>query len=481
MSSSESDLSVEENDQEPQPLQKLQLLQDDDENDSEQNAESQGLIPRYDMEAKSRKVEQKEEQDVQESKLELSHLQQQDELLEFHFPDSHTLQKEEELGVDMAIVWARIQDVIRILNNLRLLKDPSRSRAEYVELLKHDLMYYYGYGELMLQSFFNMFSVEEMLQLLEANEKNRPITIRTNTLKSRRKELQDVLAERGVQLEAVPWSEEGLQVFTSRIPIGATPEYLAGHYMIQSASSLTAVMALDPKPGERILDMCAAPGGKTTHIAAKMKNQGVLVANDINAERIAALTANLHRLGVKNCIWTNIDGKKYKTYMAGFDRILLDAPCTGSGIISRDPQIKIKKTKEDLRLLCKDQKELILSAIDSCADEGIIVYSTCSILVEENEDIIEYALSRRPVKLVATGLSDFGVQGFTKYLRRRYNASMVLTKRFYPHVYNMDGFFVAKLRKYKKQTNEETNKKTKKRTRTSQNDPKNLKNKKRKE
>ena len=122
--------------------------------------------------------------------------------------------------------------------------------------------------------------------------------------------------------------------------MGATTEYLAGLYMLQSAASMLPVMALAPQPGNYVLDMAAAPGGKTTHIAQIMKNTGLIVANDLKKERLVGLHFNCQRLGVKNVIVTNYDGRKFPKSLKNFDRILLDAPCTGLGVISRDKTIK---------------------------------------------------------------------------------------------------------------------------------------------
>lgn len=139
-----------------------------------------------------------------------------------------------------------------------------------------------------------------------------------------------------------------LKIIDSKVPIGATPEYLAGHYMLQSASSLLPVMALNPQPNDKVLDLCASPGGKTSYIAQIMKNQGVLFANDINPKRMFSLTGNIMRLGVDNVIVTNMDGRKYPTMATGFNRILLDAPCSGMGVISRDPTIKGQRTYQEI-------------------------------------------------------------------------------------------------------------------------------------
>ena len=183
-----------------------------------------------------------------------------------------------------------------------------------------------------------------MLEFFEACEVNRPITIRTNTLKTRRRDLAQALINRGVNLDPIgEWSKVGLVVFESQVPIGATPEYLAGHYMLQGASSMLPVMALAPQENEKILDMCAAPGGKTSYIAALMRNTGCLVANDVNRERLSSVVGNLHRLGISNTIVCNLDGRKIGENIKDFDRVLLDAPCSGTGVISKDQAVKTSK------------------------------------------------------------------------------------------------------------------------------------------
>ncbi|XP_024225492.1 probable 28S rRNA (cytosine(4447)-C(5))-methyltransferase isoform X2 [Bombus impatiens] len=393
---------------------------------------------------KKLKKKQEEEQKLAEEEMHDMALQQ----CVFTFPT-----KEELADVtNLKDVQQRIKDVVMILSDFKRLRDINRSRTEYMDLLRSDLCTYYSYNNFLMEKLIQIFPLDELLEFLEASEVQRPMTIRTNILKTRRRDLAEALINRGVNLDPIgKWTKVGLVIYSSQVPMGATPEYLAGHYILQGASSFLPVMALDPKENERVLDMCAAPGGKSSHIAALMKNTGVLFSNDANEERIKAVVGNFHRLGITNSIVCTYDGRKLPTVIKGFDRVLLDAPCTGTGVVSKDPSVKTNKDEVDIQRCCTLQKELLLAAID-CANArsesgGIIVYSTCSILPEENEWVIDFALKKRDVKLIPTGL-EFGAEGFTSYRQYRFHPSLKLTKRFYPHVHNMDGFFVAKLKKF---------------------------------
>ncbi|CAK9803330.1 Probable 28S rRNA (cytosine-C(5))-methyltransferase [Anthophora quadrimaculata] len=411
-------------------------LEDTDDNNDE-------LLPIEKANIRLKKKQEKERKLAEEEMTDMT-LQQ----CVFTFPT------EEELAADTNLkdIQQRIKDVVMVLSDFKRLRDTNRSRSEYMDLLRQDLCTYYSYNTFLMEKLMQIFPLDELLEFLEASEVQRPMTIRTNTLKTRRRDLAEALINRGVNLDPVgKWTKIGLVVYSSQVPMGATPEYLAGHYILQGASSFLPVMALDPKENERILDMCAAPGGKSSHIAALMKNTGVLFSNDVNEERIKAVVGNFHRLGIVNSVICTYDGRKIPSVIKGFDRVLLDAPCTGTGVVSKDPSVKTNKDEIDIQRCCTLQRELLLAAID-CANArsesgGIIVYSTCSILPEENEWVIDYALKKRDVKLVPIGL-EFGAEGFTSYRQYRFHPSLKLTKRFYPHVHNMDGFFVAKLKKF---------------------------------
>lgn len=357
--------------------------------------------------------------------------------------------------MDLSALKQEIQDDAGLLSNWRKaqLLGEKRSREEVFKNLVSNCSTYFGYSEELAEYFLQMFSPETAVKFFEANEQQRPLTLRTNTLKARRSSLMQALTQRKVQVDPIgSWTKVGLKVYQSQVPVGATPEYLGGHYMIQSASSFIPVMALAPQQDEVVLDMAAAPGGKTTYIGQLMRNSGTLFANDLRKDRCKALVANVHRLGLTNVVVTNLDGKKLSKMLPRLDRVLLDAPCTGSGIIARDPSVKVKRGQKDFEGHSRLQKELLTAAIDmvdaGSKTGGYIVYSTCSVAVEENEAVVDHALKTRNVELVSfTSAVNFGVEGLSKYRERRFHPSLNLSRRYYPHVHNMDGFFVAKLKK----------------------------------
>lgn len=427
--------------------------EDEDESDAEEKltaANIAGLTRKLDEQIAQEAEDA--EAELQEAALQTNIAGERPHILDDSDSEEGGIKSNALLTPDLQLLRTRINDTVRVLDDFSNLAEEGRSRAEYTAQLLKDICAYYNYSPYLAEKLFNLFPPKEAFAFFEANETPRPVVLRTNTLRTHRRDLAQALINRGVTLEPVgKWSKIGLQVFESAVPLGATPEYLAGHYILQAASSFLPVMALAPQEHERVLDMASAPGGKTTHIAALMKNTGCIFANDSDKQRAKGLIGNIHRLGAKNTIVCNYDAREFPKVIGGFDRVLLDAPCSGTGVIAKDPSVKTNKTEKDFLMLPHLQKQLLLAAIDSVDHAsktgGYIVYSTCSVTVEENEGVVQYALSKRPnVKLVETGLT-FGKEGFTSYMGKSFNKSMKMTRRYYPHAYNVDGFFVSKFKK----------------------------------
>ncbi|KAL0210642.1 hypothetical protein RCL1_005078 [Eukaryota sp. TZLM3-RCL] len=417
--------------------------QDDEEvpmiDDFEGVSDSSDVSDTEEFETKAKKFASKVKKVVKEAKEELA--ESNNGLIEIEFPET-----EEAAFIDRSTVNERIQSILKILANFSQRRDPQISRSQYLARLTLDLGFFYDYLPSIITKLMRLFGVHELVQYLEHSSAPRPLVIRTNTLKTRRKDLAKSLISRGVNLEPIEWSKVGLIVFDSQVPVGATPEYLSGQYMIQSASSLLPVMALDPKPHETILDMCSAPGGKTTHIAQILRGTGMVVANDVNEARTAGLIANIHRLGVHNSVVVNYDGRKLKDRFGLFDRVLLDAPCSGLGVVDKDPSAKMSRDDDDIKRTTHLQKELLRNAIDLCKTGGIIIYSTCSVTLDENEGVVDYAISTGKV-VVEDSMIPFGEPGILINDGKKYDQSIKLARRFYPHIHNIHGFFVCRLKK----------------------------------
>lgn len=438
-----------DNEEDEQPLADVEFKDseegDDDDDDDAIEADEASL---------DEEVLHDDEMDfLQDEESEDDHLDEEDDLQDEEADDVMlpTVDGAQGQDADLQAVQMRIQEIVTILSNTKS-KKGGRSRSEYTEQLLDDICNYYGYNRFLAEKFFELFSPSEAIELFEANETPRPITIRANTLRTRRRDLAQALINRGVNLEPIAgkWTKVGLQVFESSVPIGATPEYLAGHYMLQAASSFLPCIALAPQPNERVLDMASAPGGKSTYLSALMQNTGVIFANDSNKARTKSLSANVHRMGCTNVVVCNYDARMFPKVIGGFDRVLLDSPCSGSGVVAKDATIKTNKSDRDLQLLTHLQKQLILCAIDSINTRsktgGYLVYSTCSILIEENEQIVQYALEKRKnVKIVHSNI-EIGRDGFKSFRGKQFDEKMHLAKRIYPHVHNMDGFFFCKLK-----------------------------------
>jgi NOL1/NOP2/sun family putative RNA methylase len=304
------------------------------------------------------------------------------------------------------------------------------------KLAKH-----YGYKQEAIARYATLFK-DDIKKFLEANEKEPREYIRVNTLKISPYTLKTRLQKRGVHLREV---EPGFLIEDTPFSVSSTPEYLLGYFYIQGIAEMQIAPLVEPK--NTVLDMCAAPGGKTTHLAQLMRNKGVIIALDVNKNKIKALKSHVHRLGVKNTI---IYLKSALNFTFKTNRILLDAPCTGSGIIRKDPTRKYSRDSSDITFCSQLQKDLLKKGIENLKQNGILVYSTCSLEPEENEMVINWALDKFPVALEPVSFSVNyvpAVNGFVAPFGTFLKEEIALCKRVLPHVHDSNGMFVAKLRK----------------------------------
>ncbi|MFX1558945.1 MAG: RsmB/NOP family class I SAM-dependent RNA methyltransferase, partial [Promethearchaeota archaeon] len=231
----------------------------------------------------------------------------------------------------------------------------------------------------MIDRYFQFLGTEQTEKLLEANERPLLTSIRTNTLKITSEELNKKLTAKGFELKPIDGIPDGFEVLNEPLNIGSLHEYLQGYYYLQNKASMLPAIVLDPKPKDIVIDMCAAPGSKATHLAQLMRNEGFLILIDFNKNRIPALEMNIRRLGIFNSIIMNYNAIDLPKLNVKADKILLDAPCTGEGLIIQDPKRKTSKSMRDLEKMAYIQKKLLKAGLNSLKNGGYLLYSTCSI------------------------------------------------------------------------------------------------------
>lgn len=312
----------------------------------------------------------------------------------------------------------------------------------------------YGYRPYMIERYLNMFSLDEVVDLLEAFEKKLNPVIRCNDVKVECQQLIKSLGNLGFKLVHLKWSKVGFRVvnFPESPTIGSTHEYLKGYYYVyRDAASLIPPIILNPKPNDVVLDMCAAPGGKATHIAQLMENKGILIANDISLSRLNVLKNHVKRMGFTNIVITNFDGRKIDKFIKfKLNKVLLDAPCSAEGAIMFDPERKTKTSIYDLAKIIDRELKLLDSAIKILNVDGIVVYTTCSIAPEENEYVISKILEKWGDKVIVEKPKlNLWSKGITEFHKLKFHEEVKECIRVWPHKHNMEGFFVCILRRVK--------------------------------
>ena len=288
---------------------------------------------------------------------------------------------------------------------------------------------------------------------LQSYEKERSRGLRLNRLKTDR---GTFLEKAPFSLQRIPWTEEGYYYGADDRP-GLHPYHGAGVYYIQEPSAMAAVSLLDPRPGERILDLCAAPGGKTTQIASLMAGEGLLISNEIHPARAKILSRNVERMGISNAIVTNEEAERLAdAFPAFFDRILVDAPCSGEGMFRKEEEAVKEWSPQNVQRCAARQRTLLRFAASMLKPGGWIVYSTCTFAPEENEGTILDFLSANPDFSVvraperegfSRGAPEWG--GSLPHGPAEKDASLSLreTIRIWPHRANGEGHYIAVLQK----------------------------------
>ncbi|MGE5592174.1 MAG: 16S rRNA (cytosine(967)-C(5))-methyltransferase RsmB [Betaproteobacteria bacterium] len=302
----------------------------------------------------------------------------------------------------------------------------------------------YSHPEWMVSRWFARLDFDATARLCAANNENPPVTIRVNTLKTCRARLLGELSASGLDAFPSPYVPEAIEVRDGGGLFGHRA-YSDGEFFVQDPSSMLVSHVLDPAPGERVLDIAAAPGGKTTHAAELMGDHGEILAVDVHEHRVRLLEQNAERLGIQSITTLVCDATRLSyndAYIARrpFDRALVDPPCTGTGVLRRRPDLRWRRKPEDIADLVATQANLLAAAAALVRPGGVVVYSTCSIEPEENREVVERFLERH---------ADFSVDPAKPYLPSEFvdafpeqGSPYVET---FPHIHSMDGFFIARL------------------------------------
>jgi len=305
----------------------------------------------------------------------------------------------------------------------------------------------YGYLPYMIERYLDFLGIDGTLALLNANEQPLTPSIRVNSLKIGPMKLKTRLEQKGFKLNPIEYVPSGFKVVSSPLNLGSLHEYLQGYYYLQNVASMIPSVILNPSHKDIVVDMCAAPGSKSTHLAQIMKNEGKLLLIEKNIKRIPALEINLRRMGVTNSIILNEDAIELPRLKIYADKILLDAPCTGEGLIIEDPSRKKSKSMKDMNKLASIQRKLLKAGLDALNPRGQLLYSTCSIAPEENELVVNQVLQDTSNCSIIKIPFQYGVNGLTRVYGEELMRDLKHSQRIYPHLHETIGFFLCLIKK----------------------------------
>ncbi len=298
-----------------------------------------------------------------------------------------------------------------------------------------------------LQELFGNEEVENYLQFISQNTNQ---YIRVNRLKISVQDLQKLLQKdyniHSEKIESIPGA---LKIISDENKLlSKTIEHITGKYYIQSLSSMVPPLVLSPCHDDIVLDLCSAPGSKTTQLAEMMNNKGTLIANEVQMDRLKSLVYNIDRMSISNAGIMHTKGEWLQQYYENhFDKILVDAPCSGLGIIQKKGEVSNWWSVDRVKNLSDLQYKLLVAAVKMCKPGGEIVYSTCTMTIEENEMVIDKVCSKYPLEIVPVEVPVNSVEAFTSFKENSFIKNLNKAKRIIPWKINSEGFFLVKLRK----------------------------------
>ncbi|MHB8170057.1 MAG: 16S rRNA (cytosine(967)-C(5))-methyltransferase RsmB [Thermincolia bacterium] len=320
----------------------------------------------------------------------------------------------------------------------------NKEKIEYPDLAKEPALYIsvvYSHPLWMVEKWLAQYGQEATIELCRANNEASPTTIRTNTLRTNRAALAAKLAEEGLEVRETLYIPEGLTV-SGFASLGNLPAFKEGLFQVQDESSMAVGHICRPQEGSLVIDVCSAPGGKTTHLAQLMNNRGTIIALDIHSHKLGLIRDNCQRLGITCVQAHNMDARQLPDqWKEQADLVLVDVPCSGLGVLRRRPDARWRKEAQDLPAIQKLQLEILMAAAQCVKPGGTLVYSTCTITPEENTQVIEKFLAAHP---------EFAKEDLTPSLPEPLRQlDLPSTKEGYlqllPHLHGMDGFFIAKI------------------------------------
>ncbi len=347
-------------------------------------------------------------------------------------PDSAAVNEAVKLAKHYGHVDKFVNAVLRnILRGMDTIQWPDKEKnpVQY-------LMVQYSFPQWMVERFIRQYGLEDAEALCDWYNRPAAMWIRTNTLKTTCAELKQILEKEGLSVTESRHTPEGLKI-ENAVNLHKLKAFQQGLFTVQDESSMLVALAAEPAPGQRVLDVCSAPGGKTTHMAQLMKNKGTIFACDIHKHRLELIAENCKRLGISNVELVQQDGTKLtKRWQEPFDVVLCDVPCSGLGVLGRRADARWAKESEDIEGLCRIQKKILEEAAQLVVPGGTLIYSTCTIAPEENQEMVKSFIKDHPEYELDETLTDCwlnvdkGEAGYVQFL---------------PFVDDMDGFFIARM------------------------------------